>query len=263
MDLGLKGKVAVVTGAGNGMGLAITKAFLSEGTKVAAGDIQTDGLKELGESGSIFPVRADLSTKEGADTLIEEAVRHFGKIDILVNNVGIANYKSSFLDLTDEDWDKTLKTNLYSMIRVSRAAIPYLRKQEHSAIISTASESGHVPDEFAIDYSVSKAGIINLTTALSNEFAGDGVRVNCVSPGPTRTHMWDRPGGMVDMLAEKFNMEKEEAVQHFARNIRKIPRGSIGKPEEIAAVVLFLASEKASYVTGAEYAVNGGSVKYH
>ncbi|RYM06874.1 SDR family oxidoreductase [Sporolactobacillus sp. THM7-7] len=263
MDLGLQDKVAVVTGANSGMGLAITKAFLNEGAKVAGGDLKIDDLKDIADTDSLYPIETDLSTREGAETLIEEAVRHFGKIDILVNNVGIAVYKSSFLDLTDEDWDRTLQTNLYSMIRVSRAAIPYLRKQEHSAIISTASESGHVPDDFAIDYSVSKAGVINLTTALSNEFAGDGVRVNCVSPGPTRTHMWERPGGMIDTLAEKFNMEKEEAVRHFAKNVRQIPRGQIGKPEEIAAVVLFLASEKASYVTGAEYAVNGGSVKYH
>lgn len=263
MNLGLQNKVALITGAGNGMGLAITKSFLKEGVKVAGGDLTTDHLKDLAPADKLHLVTADLSTREGAESLVKEAVDHFGRIDILVNNVGIANYKDSFLKLTDEDWDKTLQTNLYSMIRTTRAALPYLRNKEHSSIISIASESGHVPDEFAIDYSVSKAGVINLTSALAYEFGGDGVRVNCVSPGPTRTHMWEQPGGMIDMLAEKFSMDGEKAVQHFAKNVRQIPRGEIGRPEEIAHAVLFLASDQASYINGAELPVNGGSIKYH
>ncbi|MCQ2008572.1 MAG: SDR family oxidoreductase [Sporolactobacillus sp.] len=263
MDLGLEDKVVLVTGANNGMGLAISKAFLDEGAKVAGGDLSGEHLKDLEPADSIYPIIADLSTKEGTEKLVQECVDHFGKIDILVNNVGIANYKSSFLDLTDDDWNRTLQTNLYAMIRTSRAALPHLKKQSHSAIISIGSESGHVPDEFAIDYSVSKAGVINLTSALAHEFGNDGIRVNCVSPGPTRTNMWEQPGGMIDMLAEKFSMDGEDAVKHFAANVRQIPRGEIGKPDEIAQTVLFLASEKASYVNGAEFAVNGGSVKYH
>ncbi len=262
MDLSLKEKVVVVTGAHAGMGLAITKAFLNEEAKVVAGDIHIEGFQNIASQDSLFPVEVDLSTQEGAETLINKAIDRFGKIDILINNVGIAKYKHSFLALTDDDWDNTLRTNLYSMIRVSRAAIPHLTKQDQSSIISIASESGHQPDEFAIDYSVSKAGVINLTSALAKEFGPEGVRVNCVSPGPTRTHMWEQPGGMIDMLAEKFNMDGEKAIEHFAKNVRQIPRGSIGKPEEIAAVVVFLASNQASYVTGSEYAVNGGSIKY-
>ncbi|WP_445491785.1 SDR family NAD(P)-dependent oxidoreductase [Niallia sp. 03133] len=261
MSYGLQDKVAIVTGANDGIGLATTKALLQEGVKVVAASLNVDDIKDLANSDTFLPLAIDLTKENESKKLIDAAIKHFGKIDILANIAGIAIYKESFLDVTDEDWEKTFATNVFAVARLTKEAIPYLRKQAGASIVNIASESGHVPDDFAIDYSASKAAVLNLTQALANEF-GDEIRVNVVSPGPTRTSMWNKPGGMVDMLAEKFNKEREEAVSYFAKEVRKIPRGSIGKPEEVANVILFLASNKAAYVNGAEFPVNGGSVRY-
>ncbi|ALC83021.1 MULTISPECIES: SDR family NAD(P)-dependent oxidoreductase [Bacillus] len=261
MSYQLEGKVAIVTGANDGIGLATTKALLNEGAKVVGASLTIEDIKDLAGKDQFLPIALDLTEPGSCKKLVDAAISQFGQIDILANIAGIAIYKDSFLDVTDEIWERTFATNLFAIVRLTREAIPHMKKQKGASIINIASESGHVPDSFAIDYSASKAGVLNLTQALANEFGGD-IRVNVVSPGPTRTEMWNKPGGMVDMLAEMFNKEREEAVSHFAKNVRQIPRGSIGQPEEIANVILFLASDKSSYVNGAEFPVNGGSVKY-
>jgi NAD(P)-dependent dehydrogenase (short-subunit alcohol dehydrogenase family) len=126
------------------------------------------------------------------------------------------------------------------------------------AIVSIASDVGRAPDPFFVDYAVSKAGVLSLSKALSIEFGPKGVRSNVVSPGPTRTPLWDRPGGFADSLAEEFGMEVEAAIDHFAKEVRKLPLGKLGRPEEVANAVFFLASDLAAQVTGSEYCVNGG-----
>ncbi|MFP7492202.1 SDR family oxidoreductase [Terribacillus saccharophilus] len=261
MSYQLQDKVAIVTGANDGIGYATAQALLDEGVKVVGVSLKTDDMGELIHHDSFVPMAIDLTEDGAAEKVVDKAVTQFGKLDILANVAGVATYKQSFMDVSMDIWKETFETNVFAVVALTKAAIPELKKQPGASIVNVASESGHVPDSFAIDYSGSKAAVLNLTQALADEFGGD-IRVNVVSPGPTRTTMWNKPGGMVDMLSDMFDKPGEEAVSYFAKEVRQIPRGEIGKPEEIANVIVFLASDKAAYVNGAEFPVNGGSVKY-
>ncbi|WP_180953785.1 SDR family NAD(P)-dependent oxidoreductase [Bacillus sp. T33-2] len=261
MKLGLENRVAVITGASAGIGLAIARGFLEEGAMVVGGSRTIISLEQLGYGDTLLPVPVDLSTPEGPVRLIQAAINKFGKIDVLVNNVGIAPSREGFLSVSDEDWTEMFETNLISMVRASRAALPHMIKQQSGSIINIASESGRQPDTILVDYSAMKAAMLSISKALANEFGPQGIRVNSVSPGPTRTPLWDKPGGFAEGLAEQFGMDKDEAIEHFAKNVRQLPVGRLGRPEEVAAVVLFLASDQAAFVTGAEYTVNGGSLR--
>ena len=190
---------------------------------------------------------------------VQTALDRFGHIDILVNNVGIFPYRDSFLTTTDEDWQRVIDINFYSMMRACREVIPHMVARRGGSIVSIASECGRQPDVFFVDYSVSKAAMINLNKALANEFGPQGIRANIVSPGPTRTPPWDKPGGFGDSLAAEFGLDKEKAIEHFATEVRKLPLRKLGRPEDVAAAVVFLASDLAAQVTGSEYCVNGGS----
>lgn len=261
MELGLRNKVVVVTGASAGIGLAISRAFLAEGAKVIGGSRHPDILAELGNKTEVVPVAVDFSTPEAGEQIIERALKVFGQVDVVVNNVGIAPVRQGFLSVSDDDWRHVLDINLMSMVRTSRAVLPHMIKRKSGVIINIASESGRQPDTMLVDYSVSKAAMLSLSKALADEFGPYGIRVNTVSPGPTRTPLWDNPGGFAEGLAAQFGMEKEAAIEHFARNVRKLPLGRLATPEEVASVVVFLASDKAGFVTGAEYTVNGGSLR--
>lgn len=255
MDTGLKGKVVVITGAASGIGLGCVEAFLAEGSHVVGGDLDPGALEGME---GVTPVQADLSSLSGPKDLIERAVAEHGTVDVLVNNVGIAPYRESFLSTTDEDWQQVMDLNFYAMARSARAAIPHMVAQNRGAIVSIASDVGRQPDVFFVDYGVSKAAVLSLSKALSIEFGPKGIRSNCVSPGPTRTALWDRPGGFADSLAEEFGMDKEAAIDHFAKEVRKLPLGKLGQPGDVAAAVVFLSSDLAGQVTGSDYAVDGG-----
>ncbi|MDO3409339.1 SDR family oxidoreductase [Saccharibacillus sp. CPCC 101409] len=262
MELGLKDKVVVVTGASSGIGLATAKLFLEEGAKVAGASRHPAKIRELGGEDVVLAVEADLSTAEGPKKLIEAAVAKFGRIDILINNAGISHSRlDGFLGTTDEQWAETYHNNLMSMVRTSRAAIPHMVDRGKGVIISIASEDARQPQPMSVDYSAFKAGLLSVGKALSFEFGPKGVRVNTVSPGPTHTNIWDRPGGMIDAISEKFGKPKDEVIDFFVDEVRELPVGRIGLPEDIAAMVVFLSSDKAEYAFGAEYPVNGGSFK--
>ncbi|KIL40924.1 hypothetical protein SD70_10925 [Gordoniibacillus kamchatkensis] len=260
MELRIKDKVVVITGASAGIGLAAAKLFLQEGAKVVGGSRSVSALERLG-SDRLVAVSADLSTAEGPEAVVNKAVEAFGRIDILVNNVGIAPIRSGFLSVDDEGWRTVMETNFMSMVRATRAALPSMIRQKSGVIVSVSSEVGHQPDSMLPDYSVSKAAILSLSKAISNEFGPMGIRANVVSPGPIRTPLWDNPGGFADTLAATFGMSKEEAIVHFTKNVRQLALERIGTPEEVAAVIAFVASEQASFVTGSEYMVNGGALK--
>ncbi|WAH37562.1 SDR family NAD(P)-dependent oxidoreductase [Alicyclobacillus dauci] len=228
MELGLKDKVTVVTGASAGIGLAITMGFLREGAKVVGASRHPDELKKLGGEDTVVPVIADFSTPEGPELVIKRAIEVFGRVDVLVNNVGIAPAREGFLSVSDEDWRSVLETNLMSMVRTSRAVIPHMVEQKQGVIINISSESGRQPDTMLVDYSVSKAAMLSLSKALANEFGPYGIRVNTVSPGPTRTPLWEKPGGFAEELARQFEMDKDQAIAHFAKNVRQLPIGRIG-----------------------------------
>lgn len=263
MDYRLQGRVVVLTGGGSGIGLATTRLFVQEGAQVVAGDLETRQLGELeGEGkGTVLPVEVDLSTADGCQALVETAVEELGRLDILVNNVGIFPYREGFLETSDEDWDQLMNLNFMSYVRSSRAAIPHMLKAGQGSIVHIASEDGRQPDIFLPDYSVSKAAVLMLSKILADEF-GPVVRSNVVSPGPTRTPQWDVPGGFAESLAKKFGFDdKEAAIEHFAKTVRGLAMGRLGEPDDPAHVVLFLASELSKQVTGSDYGVNGGSIK--
>lgn len=258
METGLEGKSVVVTGAGAGIGLATVKMFVDEGAKVTGGDLD---LSELEGLDSVQAVEVDLGTKEGAEKLIAAAVEEFGTVDCLVNNVGIAPTREGFLEITDEDWDRTLAVNYFSMLRCARAAIPHMMEKGSGSIVSVGSEVARQPDVFLGDYSVSKAAVVMLSKILSMEFGQYGIRSNAVSPGPTRTSLWDKPGGFTDFLAAEFELDREAAIDHFAKEVRNLPLGRIGAPEDVAAAIVFLSSDLAKQVTGSEYCVDSGVKK--
>ncbi|MBO9523497.1 MAG: SDR family oxidoreductase [Nocardioidaceae bacterium] len=256
MQTNLAGKVAIVTGAGSGIGLAIVDQLLAEGADVIGADLEPSALEGME---GVTTVTADLSTTEGVRAAVDTALSVHGKIDVLVNNVGIFPYRESFISTSDDDWQRVMDINFYSMVRACREVLPHMIEQSAGSIVSIASECARQPDVFFVDYSVSKAAMVSLNKALANEFGPQGVRCNIVSPGPTRTPPWDAPGGFGDSLAAEYGLDKEKAIEHFATEVRKLPLGKLGRPDDVAAAVVFLASDLASQVTGSEYCVNGGS----
>jgi NAD(P)-dependent dehydrogenase (short-subunit alcohol dehydrogenase family) len=259
MELGLQGKVAIVTGANSGIGLAVVESFVGEGALVVAGDLETDAL--AGRDG-VTTVVVDLATAEGAERLVVEAVAAHGRIDVLVNNVGIAPFREGFLQVSDADWARVIDVNFFSMVRVSRAAIPHMVERGGGSIVSIASEVARQPDVFFVDYCVSKAAVLILAKTLATEFGPHGIRSNAVSPGPTLTPLWTKPGGFAYSIAAEYGFDDiDEAMEHFAKNVRQLPTGRLGRPEDVAAAVLFLASERAGQVTGSDYHVNGGIMR--
>lgn len=262
MQLDLNGKVVIVTGASSGIGLATAKLFLEEGAVIVGASRHPAKIRELGGEDQVLAVEADLSTAEGPKKLIQAAIEKFGRIDILINNAGISHSRlDGFLGTTDEQWEETYYNNLMSMVRTSRAAIPHMVEQGKGVIISVASEDARQPQPMSVDYSAFKAGLLSVGKALAMEFGEKGVRVNTVSPGPTHTNIWDRPGGMIDAISEKFDKPKEEVIGFFVDEVRELPVGRIGQPEDIASMIVFLSSDRAEYAFGAEYPVNGGSFK--
>jgi NAD(P)-dependent dehydrogenase (short-subunit alcohol dehydrogenase family) len=258
MNYELTDRVVVISGGGSGIGLACCQAFLQEGALVVAGARDPSAAAAL--SPAVTAVAVDLSTATGADRLISAAVETHGSVDVLVNNVGVFPFRDSFLSVSDADWDALMNVNFYSMVRACRATLPHMVERGRGSIVSIASDVGRAPDRFFVDYSVSKAAALMLSKAISVEFGPAGIRSNCVSPGPTRTPAWDKPGGFADSLAEEYGLGKEQAIEHFAKEVRKLPLGKLGDPEDVARVVAFLASDVSKHVTGADYTVDGGIV---
>jgi len=258
MDYGLTDRVVIVTGAGSGIGLATAQVFLEEGAKVVAVDRDPSATTQL--PGQVTEITVDLATPQGPAHMVEQTMAMHGRVDVLVNNVGIFPFRASFLAVTDEDWAGLLHINFHSMIRACRSVIPHMVEQGRGAIVSVASDVGRAPDRFFVDYSVSKAAVLMLSKALSVEFGPAGVRSNCVSPGPTRTPAWEKPGGFADSLAEEYGLSNDAAIDHFAREVRKLPLGKLGDPIDVARVIVFLGSDVSKHVTGADYTVDGGVV---
>jgi len=256
MDIGLTNKVVVITGAGSGIGLACAKAFAAEGAYVVGGDRSTAALAEIAGPGSVLPVELDLLSPAGPKALIDRAVREHGVVDVLVNNLGGALHRDSFLDVDDAGWEAMFDLNFTCGVRSCRAALPVMVERGRGAIVSIASDAGRQPDPFYVDYCAAKAAVLSLVKSLSIEFGPKGVRANAVAPGPTLTP------GLIEFFATsaapKWGMTTEAAIDHFARNIRKLPLGKLGTAEDVAALVLFLSSDLARQITGSTFGVDGG-----
>jgi 3-oxoacyl-[acyl-carrier protein] reductase len=263
MDLQLKDKVAVVTGASAGIGRAVAQAFAAEGAKVVlsartAKNLETVA-KELARSGALaLQVAADLATAEGVRELRDRTLAEFGTVHVLVNNVGILGRFAPFMEVTDEEWQENFDANVMSAVRVSRAFIPAMQKQRWGRIIHLSSESGLQPDAEMPHYSTTKAALLNLAKSMSKAFARDNILVNTVSPAFIMSPM---VRGMIEQIAAEKKTSFDTAVGSFlAANRPHIELKRPGEPAEVAAAVLFLASEAAGFITGTNLRVDGGSV---
>ena len=246
MELGLSGRICVVTGSTGGIGLSTAKLLVDAGARVV-----TAGRSEAPGIGEALHVRADLSQPGEPERLIAEA----GELDVLVNNVGIA-VQRDFLTVTDEEWDASWELNVMSYVRGIRAAVPVMRGRG-GAIVNVSSTAGKRPSTSMPDYSVSKAAVLSLSRLVADLYAGDGIRCNAVTPGPTATEAWLGDGGLADQQAARSGKARDEVLAAVGAGR---PLGRLAEPEEIAAVVAFLCSDRAAYVTGAAWSADGGTV---
>jgi NAD(P)-dependent dehydrogenase (short-subunit alcohol dehydrogenase family) len=256
MELGLDGKVAVVTGASRGIGLAVVRALAAEGVRVIAGSRgSSDELDELAATGAVRAVRVDLSAESGPAQLVEQAG---DRVDILVNNVGGAPARTGgFLSVTDEQWVATLGLNLLPAVRAIRGALPVMLAAGSGSIVNISSVNASLPDPAVIDYGAAKAALANFSKALSKEVGARGVRVNTVSPGPVATALWLGDGGVAATVSQATGIKAEDVVNKAAHDSVS---GRFSRPEEVADLVLLLASDRTANVTGADFTIDGGLV---
>ncbi|MGW1888354.1 SDR family NAD(P)-dependent oxidoreductase [Streptomyces sp. NPDC001970] len=254
MDLGLKGRVAVVTGASRGIGLAIAQALAAEGVQVvAAARTSSDGLDELIQKGQARLVEVDLAEREGARRLIEAAG---DQIDILVNNVGAAPARTGgFLSVTDEQWEEAFNINLFATVRVTREALPVMLARGRGSIVNISSVNAVFPDPGVIDYAATKGALANFSKGLSKEVGGRGIRVNTVSPGPVETEVWTGSEGIAATVSQAAGGAPEDVIAQVAGSM---VTGRFSQPAEVADAVLMLASDRMGNVTGANITVDGG-----
>jgi NAD(P)-dependent dehydrogenase (short-subunit alcohol dehydrogenase family) len=246
-------KVIVITGAGSGIGRTAALAFAREGGSVVIGDInETDAAETarqiLESGGNATVVRCDVRDAEDVAALIARAVADFGGVDVLYNNAGVVRY-GTVEELSVEDWDFQLDINLKGTFLTCKYAIPELRKRGGGAIVNTASVQAFASQKTVPAYAASKGGVVSLTTTIALDHADDNIRCNCIAPGTIRTPM-------VDQAADTFGPDDPEAA--IAEWGRLHPLGRVGKPEEVANLVLFLASGEAAFCTGGCYRVDGG-----
>ena len=246
MDLRLEGKACLVTGSTGGIGLETAKLFVAEGARVA-----TCGRSDAPGIGEELHVRADLSEAEAPSRAVDATVDALGGLDVLVNNVGFAVH-ARFEEVTDADWDAMWNLNVMGYVRAIRAALPHLRASK-GTIVNLSSTAGKRPSAGMPHYSVTKAAVLSLSRLVADLYAADGIRCNAVTPGPTATAAWLAQGGLADQQAG----DREDVLAKLGAGR---PLGRLAEPQEIAAVIAFLASERASYVTGAAWSADGGTV---
>jgi 3-oxoacyl-[acyl-carrier protein] reductase len=252
MDLGLAERVCVVTGSTAGIGLETARLLVEEGATVI-----TSGRREPGPGvGEALHVAVDLGRPDGPATLIAEAERAHGRVDCLVNNVGVA-YQRSFEELTESDWEELWQLNVMSYVRAIQAALPSMRARGAGRIVNVSSTAAKRPSTGMPDYSVTKAAVLSLSRLVADLYAADGVTSNAVTPGPTASPAWLADGGLADQQARRSGKTRDEVLEGVAKGR---PLGRLAEPEEIAAVVVFLCSDRAAYVTGAAWSADGGTV---
>jgi NAD(P)-dependent dehydrogenase (short-subunit alcohol dehydrogenase family) len=241
MELGLSEKVCIVTGSTAGIGLAVAQQLRAEGARVVTSGRRSEGVGDV-------HVVADLTHAGAAEELAGAAIAAFGRVDCLVNNVGGTDIRK-LDDLTDDDWQAAFELNLLSAVRMTRAVLPGMRERGHGSIVNVSSSAGKRPSLVMPEYSVMKAGLLSYSRLVADVYATDGIRCNA---GPTATEAWLSEGG----LAEQQGNRDEVLAKVGAGR----PLGRLADPDEIAAVIVFLLSDRSSYVTGAAWSADGGTV---
>jgi NAD(P)-dependent dehydrogenase (short-subunit alcohol dehydrogenase family) len=257
MDLELAGKVAVVTGASKGIGLAVVDALSGEGMKVVAGARTVDALN--GKE-NVSAVAVDLVNPDGPARLVGEAVERHGRLDVLVNNVGGVQLRlNGFLDVTDDDFERSFQINFFAPLRATRAAVARMLEQGGGTIVNIASVNAFFhPDGLVIDYGAAKAALLNAAKALSQELGPKGIRINSVSPGPVATDLWLGDHGVAATVGAATGVNSA-AVRDSAMESMATRRFT--SPQEVATLVAMLASPRTANVTGSNYVIDGGLVK--
>ena len=256
MDLGLNDKVCVVTGASRGIGLETARRLCAEGARVLLVGRDEEALAAAADDCGGEYLAADVTDPGVDERIIATCAEQMGGIDVLVNNAG-TSYARRLEELTDEDWRAQYELHVLAPMRLMRAAAPRMAGRGGGRIVNVCSSAGKRPSQTNAAYSVTKAAQLSLSRVFADRYAADGVLVNAVAPGAVASPLWVAPGGMADQTAAVQGISREEAI---AVQERKVPLGRFGEPGEIADVVVFLCSARASNVTGAAWSVDGGTV---
>jgi 3-oxoacyl-[acyl-carrier protein] reductase len=252
LNLGLRDRVCVVTGSTEGIGLETARLLADEGARVV-----TCGRREAAPGvGEALHVARDLARSEAPADLVAEAEREVGPVDVLVNNVGFAEIRD-FDELTEENWADLWQLNVMSYIRAIQAVLPGMRERGFGRIVNVSSTAGKRPSTGMPDYSVTKAAVLSLSRLVADLYAKDGVLCNAVAPGPTASAAWLGEGALADQTAARSGKSREQVLADVGKGR---PLGRLAEPEEIASVIVFLCSDRANYVTGAAWSVDGGTV---
>ncbi len=249
--------MCVVTGSTTGIGLETARLLVAEGARVVLSGRESERAEAARrEVGAALAVVADLAEPAAPEALVVEVAKEVGPIDCLVNNVGVA-YQADFLEVGDREWDELWQLNVMSYVRSIRAVVPSMRERRRGAIVNVSSTAAKRPSTAMPHYSVTKAAVLSLSRLVADLYARDGIRCNAVTPGPTATDAWLGEGGLADQQAERSGKGRDEVLASVGAGR---PLGRLAEPEEIAAVVAFLCSDRASYVTGAAWSADGGTV---
>jgi 3-oxoacyl-[acyl-carrier protein] reductase len=260
VDLGLTGKVAVVTGASRGIGRVTARALSTEGASVllvarTAKDLESVR-EECGANAALL--ECDVTDPDAGERMLAEARAQFGEPDVLVNNAGTARWRD-LDDVPDEDWQAAWDINVMAPLRAMRALVPGMRERGWGRVVNVSSTAGKRPSAYMPEYSVAKAAQLSLSRLWADRCAADGVLVNAVCPGPTKSELWVAEGGLADQSAEVSGLA--DAGEAIAKAGSGRPIGRLAEPGEIAGAIVFLCSERASYVAGAAWSVDGGTVQ--
>jgi NAD(P)-dependent dehydrogenase (short-subunit alcohol dehydrogenase family) len=260
MELGLTDKVVVVTGASKGIGLAITRAFALENAKVVAGARSTGS---LGDIARVTPVALDLSEPEAPAKLVALAIEKHGRVDVLVNNLGAVRLRlGGFLATSDEEFAWAMNVNFFSALRATRAAVTHMLSNGGGNVVNVASVNAFFqPDSGTIDYGAAKAALLNLNKSLAQELGPKGIRVNAVSPGPVATELWLGENGVSHTVARATGLDPDAARDKVLASIGGLATKRFTTAEEVADLVLFLASSRAGNITGSNFVIDGGLIK--
>ena len=267
MDLGLAGRTCLVTGASAGIGRETARQLCAEGANVVLVGRNEERLGAASEEaaragaaagGAAAALALDVTDSDAGERMLRTAKERFGSLDVLVNNAGVSSWRD-LDDVPEEDWRAQYELSVMAPLRAMRAAIPSMAERGWGRVVNVCSTAGKRPSAAMPEYSVAKAAELSLSRLFADRYAKSGVLVNAVAPGPTSSEMWMAPGGLADESRELAGLEsREEAVAAAAS---KRPIGRLAEPAEIASAIVFLCSERASYVAGAAWSVDGGTVQ--